>query len=125
MLALGIDPGTAITGYGVVRRDDRHQLHLVECGVIRTTPRDSLACRLNEIFEGITEVVARLRPDALAVEGVFYARNARTSITLGHARGVIILAAARAGLPVHEFPPAEIKKAVARSEEHTSELQSQ
>ena len=121
MLALGIDPGTAVTGYGVVRRDERNQLHLVECGVIRTAPRDSLACRLNEIFEGVTEVVARLRPDALAVEGVFYSRNARTSITLGHTRGVIILAAARAGLPVHEFPPAEIKKAVVGAGSATKE----
>ena len=112
MLALGVDPGTAITGYGVVRLGERRDMHLVECGVIRTRPRDPLPARLNEIFEGITEIIARLRPDAVAIEDVFYARNVRTTVTLGHARGVVLLAGERAGIPVHEFPPAAVKKAV-------------
>jgi crossover junction endodeoxyribonuclease RuvC len=112
VLALGVDPGTAATGYGVVRLADRNAMHLVECGVIRTRPRDPLAARLNEIFDGITEVITRLRPDAVAIEDVFYSRNVRTTVALGHARGVILLAGQRAGLPVHEFPPAEVKKAV-------------
>jgi crossover junction endodeoxyribonuclease RuvC len=112
VLALGVDPGTAVTGYGVVRLGDRGTMHLVECGVIRTRAGDHLASRLREIFDGIAEVIARLHPDALAIEDVFYARNVRTTITLGHARGVIMLAAERAGLAVHEFPPAEVKKAV-------------
>ena len=112
MLVLGIDPGTAATGYGVVRRDDRGLTQLVECGVIRTRARDPLPARLREIFEGVQELVARHRPDVLAVESIFYAKNVRTTVTLGHARGVILLAGELAGLTIHEFPPAEIKKTV-------------
>lgn len=112
MLILGVDPGTAITGYGLVRLGDRGTPRLVECGVIRTKPRDPLAARLLEISTAIQEIIARFRPDALAVEDIFYARNVRTTVVLGHARGVILLAGAQAGLDVHEFPPAEIKKAV-------------
>src|SRR4051812_43933098 len=85
---------------------------LVECGVIRTRPRDPLATRLREIHEGIAELIARHRPGAIAVEDVFYAKNVRTTVVLGHARGVILLAAEQAGLSIHELPPAEIKKSV-------------
>jgi crossover junction endodeoxyribonuclease RuvC len=110
---LGIDPGTAATGYGVVRRvDGPRRAVLVECGVIRTRARDPLPLRLREIYDGVVELIERHHPDVLAVEDVFYARNVRTTVVLGHARGVVLLAGARAGIPVHEFPPAEIKKAV-------------
>ena len=112
MLVLGIDPGTANTGYGVVRGGGPAFPVLVECGVIRTRARDPLPARLREIFEGVQELVARHRPDVLAVESIFYAKNVRTTVTLGHARGVILLAGELANLQVHEFPPAEIKKAV-------------
>jgi crossover junction endodeoxyribonuclease RuvC len=112
MVVLGIDPGTATTGYGVVRQDRTRLVQLVECGVVRTRARDPLPSRLREIFEGVEELIARHRPDALAVESIFYAKNVRTTIVLGHARGVILLAGELAGVRVHEFPPAEIKKAV-------------
>ncbi len=112
-VVLGIDPGTAVTGYGIVRKEGRNPLVLVECGVIRTKPRDPLARRLAEIHEGIAELIRRHSPDVLSIEDIFYARNVRTTVVLGHARGVILLAAAQAGLEIHEFPPAEIKKAVA------------
>ena len=112
MIVLGIDPGTATTGYGVVRGDGSGPMNLIECGVIRTRARDPLAVRLHEIHVGVVELIARHCPDALAVEDVFYARNVRTTIVLGHARGVVLLAGAQAGLAIHEFPPAEIKKAI-------------
>jgi crossover junction endodeoxyribonuclease RuvC len=112
-LVLGIDPGTAVTGYGIVLRDGRNPLSLVECGVIRTKPRDALAQRLTEIHEGVVELIRRHKPTVLSIEDIFYARNVRTTVVLGHARGVILLAAAQAGIEIHEYPPAEIKKAVA------------
>jgi crossover junction endodeoxyribonuclease RuvC len=112
MVVLGIDPGTATTGYGVLRQDRARLVQLVECGVVRTRARDPLPARLREIFEGVEELIARHRPDALAVESIFYAKNVRTTVTLGHARGVILLAGELAGVRVYEFPPAEIKKAV-------------
>jgi crossover junction endodeoxyribonuclease RuvC len=112
VLVLGIDPGTANTGYGVVRGGGPAFPVLVECGVIRTRARDPLPSRLREIHEGVREVIERHGPDALSVEDVFYARNVRTTVVLGHARGVILLAAELAGVPVNELAPAEIKKAV-------------
>lgn len=112
MLVLGIDPGTAVTGYGVVRADRPGMPVLVECGVIRTRARDPLPARLAEIHEGVRELIQRHRPDVLSLEDVFYSRNVRTTVVLGHARGVIMLAAEQAGVAVHEFPPAAIKKAV-------------
>lgn len=121
MLVLGIDPGTANTGYGVVRGGGAALPLLVECGVIRTRARDPLPARLREIYEGIQELIERHRPDALSVEDVFYARNVRTTVVLGHARGVILLAAEQQGLPVNEFAPAEIKKAVVGTGSATKE----
>ncbi len=96
----------------MVRGDGPGSATLVECGVVRTSPRDALAERLAEIYDGVAELIARHRPDALAVESIFYARNVRTTITLGHARGVLLLAGAKAGVTIHEYPPAEIKKAI-------------
>lgn len=112
MIVLGIDPGTAATGYGVVKGEGSGPVSLIECGVIRTRARDSLPSRLHEIHAGVSELIARHRPTMLAVEDVFYAKNVRTTVVLGHARGVILLAGAEASLEVHELPPAEIKKAV-------------
>ncbi len=112
MIVLGVDPGTAVTGYGVVRGDGSASSVLIECGVIRTRPRELLAARLAEIYDGIRELIARHRPEAIAVEDAFYSRNVRTTLVLGHARGVILLAGQQAGLEIHEYPPAEIKKAI-------------
>jgi crossover junction endodeoxyribonuclease RuvC len=112
VIVLGIDPGTATTGYGVVRGSALGPFSLVECGVIRTRARDLLPARLREIHDGVAELIARHAPDAVAVEDVFYSRNVRTTVVLGHARGVVLLAAERAGITVHEYTPADIKKAV-------------
>ncbi len=112
MIVLGIDPGTAQTGYGVVGGDSAMRVHLVECGVIRTRARERLSSRLREIHDGVSELIARHRPDVMAVENVFYAKNVRTTVVLGHARGVILLAGEEAAIEICEFAPAEVKKAV-------------
>ena len=112
MIVLGIDPGTAVTGYGVVRGDGSAPPSLLECGVIRTQPRTPLASRLKEIHDGIAELIARHKPDTMAVEDVFYAKNVRTTVVLGHARGVILLAGEERGVSIQEIPPASIKKAI-------------
>jgi crossover junction endodeoxyribonuclease RuvC len=112
VLVLGIDPGTAVTGYGLVQSERPGVLRLIECGVIRTRAGNALPGRLREISDGLEEILSRHQPDALAVEDVFYAKNVRTTVTLGHARGVILLAGQRAGLIIHEYPPTVVKKAV-------------
>jgi crossover junction endodeoxyribonuclease RuvC len=112
VVVLGIDPGTAVTGYGVVRGDGSAPPSLLECGVIRTHARAALATRLREIHDGITDLIARHRPDLMAVEDVFYAKNVRTTVVLGHARGVILLAGEQRGVAIQEIPPASIKKAI-------------
>ena len=121
MLILGVDPGTATTGYGLVRCGGPRLHQLVECGTIRTRPRDPLPFRLREIFDGIAELIERHQPEALALEDIFYARNVRTTITLGHARGVVLLAGQQAGIRIREFPPAAIKKAIVGNGNATKE----
>ena len=115
MIVLGVDPGTHVTGYGVVVGGDEAPASLLECGVIRTSARRPLAERLLEIFEGVCEVIERTRPDVISVEGVFYGRNVRTTVILGHARSAVILAAAMRGIPVAEYAPAAVKSAVVGS----------
>lgn len=121
MIVLGVDPGTAVTGYGVVERADDGALRLLECGVIRTAAESELPARLREIHEGIGEVVERHSPDVVAVEGIFYSRNVRTTVVLGHARGAILLAATLRDVPVAEYAPAEIKSAIVGTGRATKE----
>ena len=121
MVVLGIDPGTQVTGYGVVSGASSTSMTLIECGVIRTQARDPLPSRLKEIHDGVSELLKRHHPDVLSIEDVFYARNVRTTVTLGHARGVILLAGQQAGVRVHEMSPAEIKKSVVGSGAATKE----
>src|SRR5437870_13918938 len=85
---------------------------LIECGVISLARRTPLPHRLEELHAGIAELIARHRPHTLALESAFYHRNVRTTLVLGHARGVVLLAARQAGLEIAEYPPATVKKAV-------------
>lgn len=111
MLVLGIDPGTAITGYGLVREDNG--LALIECGVITTPAGQPLPVRLQTIYHELTALATHHNPDVAAVEELFFSRNARTALSVGHARGVTLLALAEAGLPIHEYKPLEVKQAIA------------
>lgn len=112
MKVLGIDPGTAVMGYGVVEGGAGPASRLIECGTLTTTPRDRLPARLRVIHEGMVALIARHTPDAVAIESAFHGKNVRTTIALCHARGVILLAAEEAGLPIAEYSPAQVKKAV-------------
>jgi len=112
VLILGIDPGTAITGYGLVREDDKG-LALVDCGVITTPSDHPLPARLQVIYQGLADVIREHRPEAAAVEELFFSRNVRTALSVGQARGVVLLALADAGLPIHEYKPLQVKQAVA------------
>ena len=112
MIVLGVDPGTAVTGYGVVARESGGAALLVECGVVRTDDQLPLAERLRVIHDGTAALLARHRPDAIAVESAFYGKNVRTTVVLSHARGVIVLAAEQAGVLIAEYSPAQVKKTV-------------
>lgn len=109
---LGIDPGTAICGYGVVRAGTDRRAALIECGVVRTSARDDLPARLLVLADAMAELLDRHRPDVVAIENVFHGRNARSALILGHARGVVMVVAARARVQVAEITPAEVKRAV-------------
>ena len=120
MKIFGIDPGSERTGYGCIEVvGSRH--HLVICGSISAPVRSTFPEKLKHIHAGLAALLARHRPDCVAVENIFYARNVRSALKLGHARGVALLAASEAGLPVVEYAPAEIKRAVVgygRAEKH-------
>jgi len=113
---LGVDPGTAATGYGVVETGNGTHPgsfgRLIECGVI-TFPRGrTLPHRLAELHEEIAALIKKHQPNALALESAFYHKNVRTTLVLGHARGVVLLAAQQGGLTIAEYSPATIKKTV-------------
>jgi crossover junction endodeoxyribonuclease RuvC len=120
-LVLGIDPGTAATGYGLVRMDDRLRVTLVECGVIRTSAGQPLATRIREIYDAVFGLIERHRPRVVAVEEVFHGKNAQSALKLGHARGAILLAAAHHDLMIAEYAPRQIKKAVVGTGNATKE----
>ena len=121
MIVLGVDPGTRTTGYGVVASTGGGAVSLLECGVIRTDAAAPLAERLRTIHDGLVEVLERHPTDVMAVEGVFYGKNVRTTVLLGHARGAALLAAALRDIPVAEYSPAAIKSAVAGTGRATKE----
>ncbi len=113
MLVLGLDPGTATTGYGLVRQLGDGSLEAVAFGVITTKPVDSMPDRLKQIYLGISALLDRYQPDAAAVEQLFFGKNITTAITVAQGRGVILLALANAGLPIREYKPSQIKQAIA------------
>lgn len=121
VLVLGIDPGTATTGYGVVRRGPDASVALVECGVVRTSAGEPLASRIREIYDAVTGLIERHRPVAVSVEDVFHGKNAQSALKLGHARGAILLAAAHHDLMIAEYAPRHIKKAVVGTGNATKE----
>jgi len=112
MLVLGIDPGTALTGYGLVRQQENGTLSLVDYGAIATPASMAMPVRLKILFEELSRIVALHQPDVGAVERLFYQCNVSTAISVGQGRGVAILALAQANLVVDEYTPGEVKQAV-------------
>ncbi len=121
MKVLGVDPGTAATGYGVVVKGDGGAVSLVECGVIRTQADDPIPARLRSISEGLTDVLERHSPDVVAVESVFYGKNVKTTVMLGQTRGAILLTVAQHDVEVVDYSPAEIKNAMVGTGNATKE----
>lgn len=111
MIVIGVDPGTLHTGWGVVRREGSRLQH-VDAGVIRPKRDAPLDQRLLAIYEQLTALVERHAPSCMAVEDVF-SKHARSALTLGQARGVVLLVGARAALPVSAYPPALVKRSIA------------
>lgn len=111
MIILGIDPGTAITGFGLVEfQGNRYQPISYNC--VRTGPELPLHLRLKALYAGITEVLEKYRPQYMAVEELFINKNVRTALAVGHARGIALLAGANYGIPVAEYTPLQVKQAV-------------
>ena len=108
---LGIDPGTAITGYGVVT-DAGNGPSALTYGVIRTPAKQELSLRLVTIYAELNDLLERYQPDAVAVEELFFSKNARTALSVGHARGVVLLAVARRQIPLFHYKPSQVKQAV-------------
>jgi crossover junction endodeoxyribonuclease RuvC len=108
----GIDPGSNRTGYGCIESDGRRH-RLIACGAISTVPRTALPDRLHQIHGELGRLIAAHSPDCVVIENLFHAKNVRSALVLGHARGVAVLAAVHAGVPVLEYTPAEIKASVA------------
>jgi len=111
MIIFGIDPGSLRTGYGCVHTDGRRH-RLLACGALSAPADASFPDRLREIHAGLERLLAEQRPDCVAIENIFHAKNVRSALKLGHARGVALLAASAARVPIAEYTPAEIKRAV-------------
>lgn len=111
MRVLGLDPGTATTGFGVIDAVGNRLSH-VEHGVISTPAGENFARRLQSIFDQVVELTARVRPDAVAIEQIYFTKNITTGIGVAQARGVIALAVTQAGCPIAEFSPRDVKKSI-------------
>lgn len=112
MIIMGIDPGFAITGYGVVKYEG-NKFSVIEYGAITTSASMELPGRLLHLHDRLEELIERYKPDNIAIEELFFNKNIKTALTVGHGRGVAILAAAKSGVEVFEYTPLQVKQAVA------------
>jgi crossover junction endodeoxyribonuclease RuvC len=112
MAVIGIDPGTALTGYGIVEENADQSLHVLDFGVIRTDSKDKPETRLCKLFKQLNEIISLYNPESSGVEKLYFQRNTTTALSVGQARGVAILSLAEAGVSISEYNPMEIKQAV-------------
>jgi crossover junction endodeoxyribonuclease RuvC len=111
-LVLGIDPGSRVTGYGLVRKEGSRLYHIAHGAIVAHKGGVPFEARLVRIYDGLREIIGLHEPTSVAVEGIFHQKNALSALKLGHARGVALLACSLAGLAVHEYSPSTVKKAV-------------
>ena len=111
MIILGIDPGVTSTGYGIIRLHNG-QPQMKTCGAIKPATKAPFPQRLNQIYEGVTKIIDTNKPDLIAIEDIFYGKNIRSTLAIGQARGVAILASVRAGIEISEYSPREVKRSV-------------
>ncbi len=111
MRILGVDPGTLVTGFGVLE-ENGSGCKVLDFGCLKISSRDDFPKRLKKIYDGLSDVIKRHRPDEFAIEDLFYAENAKVALKMGHARGVAILAAANHQIPTAEYSPREVKMSV-------------
>lgn len=111
MIILGIDPGIAIVGYGVVHYTG-NKFKTIDYGAITTKAHTKIDFRLNDVYDGVCELIHKYKPDAVSIEELFFNTNVKTAITVAHARGVIVLAAAKCGVETFEYTPLQIKQAL-------------
>lgn len=110
MRIIGIDPGTGILGFGVIEVSRQGKMTVVDAGVISTPAHTPLDERLEEIYDGLTEIIASSKPDVMSVEKLFFARNVTTAMGVAHARGVAMLAGKKANIKIYEYTPLQIKQ---------------
>lgn len=110
MKIIGIDPGTGILGFGVIEISGAGAAAMLTAGVIRTPAHTPLDKRLEEIFDGLTDIIAETKPDVMSIEKLFFARNVTTAMSVSHARGVAMLTGRKAGLVISEYTPLQIKQ---------------
>ncbi|HBF12216.1 MAG TPA: crossover junction endodeoxyribonuclease RuvC [Deltaproteobacteria bacterium] len=111
MIILGIDPGTRIAGYGLIKKKSGQVIH-IDNGIIDCQKIETLPGKLEHIFKSVQKLISQFHPTILAIEDIFYAKNVQSTVKLAHTRGIVILAAQMNGLEVHEISPLEVKKAV-------------
>ena len=111
MLVLGVDPGSKVTGFGLVEKKG-HELFFIHAGTIRTSPESPFYERIHEIFRSVTEIMTHFHPQEMALEDVFFAKNVKSALKIGHARGAVLIAAVQCGIKIFEYTPLEIKKSV-------------
>ncbi len=111
MLILGVDPGSRVTGYGVIESTGTTH-EIIDYGVIRTHPRNPFSRRLLHVYNDLNRIINQYKPNVVALEDVFFAVNIRSLLTLGHIRGIVLVVAAQANIDIHEYSPLEVKKAV-------------
>ena len=112
MVILGFDPGIATLGYGVINKEKNGKIQMLDYGIVSTPKEDNLAVRLTMLEKGITQVIEKFKPDEIAVEELFFAKNVKTGIAVAHARGVLILTAQKLCSKLYEYTPLQIKQAL-------------